>query len=894
MATVVATAGVVAATELLSVVAWLGRPGVLAFWSGAAALAALWLFRGSEQQRCRQRLPELQRGIGQAWAVGRLELVGLAIVLATVLLVGLVSPPSYPVSMANGMMRVAIWLQQGSLAAYATPWLAQISQPPLVSYQIAQLTSLGGGDWVASVPEWLALAGCSLVASLLARALGQSLRVQLLAAVIAATLPMGLLQGSSTQGNLLAAYWVLCFVLLLAQHLRSPALWRLVCCGLAAGFALLAASTAFVVLPAVAVVLGLYGGVACRRPRHALLALAAAAALALVVNFGHFARNAQVFDHPVAPIFAGETNDQLDLTVLTSNLMRNSLVHWSLPNAAFGEWVLDAVSALVGGIPEPPAATAGATLEQSRLPHRIKETETPNFLHHWLLVIAAIGLLTHLARGRAASPPLLVCLLAGWLASIVAFAAVLQWQFGNSRQQVALFMLGAPLAAVFLTRALEGSRLPVGSERASESSWRLRTVSVGLLIASAPWLLFKESAPLLPNPVAAAPTTSIFARPRAEGYFSHLGGRAAYQSHVTLADQLVALRPDEVGLDFGLPWARTSYPLVALVKERHKETRFAYFGMDAGNPTRVFEPDRRPDVIVKAGEPRPWTRFERVWTHPDGRTVLRRRLPGPRFRVLRPRQISRRWSREIEAGICEAALGPGGAGAFLQDDLLIYLGVRRPNASGERPPAVELGSAPLVGHQFRASLQSLGRFRSMRADPIPAMWERRSDGGAWTVLTNDGAANVYTPKPADVAARLRVTKVSDCGGRRWQHTSPPSVPVALATEYAATRAPTRPRRLGQVVVRAEWRVAHAVEGGQELERHEIVVGRRQERSIWRGFIAIRLEPERLLRLHITDVAANGRVLWQGSLPIPTQRPKPTGSPEPAVTGAAPQWESSAS
>ena len=639
VATIVATAGVVAATELLSLGAWLRSPGLLAFWGGAVVVVALWLLRRSERQRCRRRLPELWRGAARVWGIGRLELVGMAAVLGTVLLIGLVSPPNNWESMSYRMVRAVMWLQHGSVAAYATPYIDQIYHPPLGAYQVAHLLSLGGGDWFVHIPAWVALAGCPLAASLLARELKQGMRTQLLAAVVASTLPMALLQGSSTQGNMQAAYWVLCFALLLAQHLHRPARWRLACCGAAAGFAVLAKPTAYVVVPVVAVALGAYGALACRQPRRTLVALAVAAAIAVGANLGHYTRNWQTFGHPVMPPTAYDSlNDRFDHTVLTSNLLRNSLVHWSLPSAAFSESVLKAASAVLGGIPEPRAATAGRTLIEAGLPYRMTEAETPNFLHHWLLFAAAIGLLMQARRHGAASPRLLNHLLAGWLASIVAFSAVFQWEQWNSRYHVMLFMLGAPLAAVFLSRVLAVRRRP---QSPAGDDWRMRAAALILLIASVPWLLFKESAPLLPIPavlrpavhqhVAKPPATSIFSRPREEGYFSWLGGRVAHQRLVDLAEQIVALQADEVGLEIGLPWVPTTYPLIALVNERRKDVRFVYVGIEGANPTAALQRPR-PQVLVKAGERSAWENFDpwhyqRVWTHPDGTALLRRRGP---------------------------------------------------------------------------------------------------------------------------------------------------------------------------------------------------------------------------------------------------------------------------
>ena len=864
VATVVATAGLVATTELLSLGAWLRLPGLVAFWAGAATVAAVWLARPRE----RRRLSGLRHGAARAWAIGRIEFLGLAIVLGTVLLVALASPPANWQSMAYRMMRAAMWLQQGGVAAYPTPYLPQIHYPPLVSYEILQLMILGGGDWFANVPEWLALAGCPLVASLLARELKQGLRVQIVAAVIAATLPMALLQGSSTQGNLLAAYWVLCFVLLFAQHLHRPARWRLACCGLAAGFAVLASPMAFLAVPVAAAALGLYGALACRQPRRAIVALAAATAIMLVVNAGHFSRNWHLFDHPVwPPAVPNQLNERFDLTVLTANLMRNSLAHWSLPSAAFSETVLEVVTDLVGGIPEPRAATGGRTLGESGLPYRIQETETPNFLHHWLLLVSAIGLLTQAGRGRTASP-LVNYLLAAWLASIVAFSAVVQWDYWNSRHHVMLFMLGAPLAAVFLGRVLG----PTGvSERAR---WRLRTASLALLVASAPWLLFKESASILPTPGAGTlPTRSLFLRPRAEGYFSSFGGRRAYDSYVTLADQIVALKPDEVGLEMGLPWIQTSYPLVALIKARQQDVRFGYYGVHVENPTALLGRRRPPDVLVKAADPSAWASFRRwpfhrVWTHPEGTAVLRR-WHGP-LRLLNASRLDQRWSRQLEAGICEAAFGVGGAGAFLQDDLLIYMAVRRPDAAGERPPALDAWSGPVAGQLFQISRRPLGWMRNFHSLPMPTMWERRHDDGVWTVLANDGKPNDFTPKPRHVGARLRATIASDCGGRRWYSTTPPSAPVAPATAFAATGAPVRQDSPAQLVVRVELRAEAPPSGrDQRLKRDEIALSYHQMRTIPQyDMVAISIDPARVSALRLVDVAADGRVLWQQNFSVP--------------------------
>ena len=73
----------------------------------------------------------------------------------------------------------------------------------------------------------------------------------------------------------------------------------------------------------------------------------------------------------------------------------------------------------------------------------------------------------------------------------------------------------------------------------------------------------------------------------------------------------------------------------------------------------------------------------------------------------------------------------------------------------------------------------------------------------------------------------------------------------------------------QLVVRAERRASAAAAGRQRVTRTETALNHRQVPTVAAvDVVAIRFNPARLVRLHIADVAAGGRVLWQKSLPIP--------------------------
>ena len=597
VATVVYTLCVVGATELLSIPSLLRPPQVAAFWAAATVLAAIWLWRRADREGLRRRL----RRARTRWAARRLELAGVAFVLAAVFLIGVLSPPNNWESMAYRMMRVVMWLQQGSVAHYATPYLPQLYHPPLVSWHVAHLLLLGGSDRFANAPEWLSLVGCAVAASLIARELGQPFRVQVLAAVLAATLPAGLLQGSSTQGNLLAAYWLLCAALLFVQHLRRPASWRLACCGAATGFALLAKPTMYVVGPPIAAALVLYGALARGQPRRTAAGLAIALVIAVALNGGHYARNWALFGQPVSPVaFASgpslgpgqrdHVNQRFGADVLAANLVRNSLRHWGLPWAGFNDAVLEAAADLLGGIPDLPEATYGQPLAAVGIHGRFNEVHASNLLHYWLLAAAALGLACSWRRRAwpASGVALTRYLLAGWLLAVAAFSGVLAWQQWNTRWDVGLFMLGCPLAAVFLAAAFGTPERP------------LRATAGAFLVASLPWLLLKESAPVfkLRFDYDTLPAETIFAATRVRAYFNHLGGNGNYLAYAGLADAIAQLQPDVVGLHH---WSRSpfDYPLYVMLKERLPTVRLTYYDVRS-NPSASLE--RSGDVGTSAGD----------------------------------------------------------------------------------------------------------------------------------------------------------------------------------------------------------------------------------------------------------------------------------------------------
>ena len=579
----------VCVTEIFSIWNLLRLEPLLVFWTGCTVLSVFSLSKYGDWGATRQAV----RGAAKMFRASGFEISAIVVILALVLLIAVVAPPNNWESMVYRMTRVVMWMQQGSIAHYPTPNTIQLFQPPLSAWNILHFQILSGGDRFANTIQWVALAGCGVLASLIAKELKQSFPTQILAAVIAVTLPMGLVQGSSTQGNLVMAFWLLAFVVFTFQYFKNPSRVGLVCGGLAFGFTLLSKGTAYAIVPAVAATLWLCGIVRTTgyRCRAKLVCTGMGVVLvALLVNGGHYTRNWDLFGHPLGMERTDYTfaNEQVNVFVLMANLVRNAALHWGGPNETLNALTLDTVLRVFGEtIDNIPGSTLGKALSEIGIPFSLSEYHTSNLLHFWFLAASLPGILLFRRRGRF--DPWTVGLALSVVLGALAFCGILQWEQWNSRYHTPLFMLGAPLGAAFASSLLSReksekrwSRVPTAPVRSLLHFivGRRRSIVAGtFVVMSIPWIICNDLRPLYPVDVwqtQPSSTPSIFARSRTHMYFNSNTG--AWPAYAQAIDFLAAQNAETVGL-----YDRSSnynYPLWPLLKDRlGQKRRLEYVGV---------------------------------------------------------------------------------------------------------------------------------------------------------------------------------------------------------------------------------------------------------------------------------------------------------------------------
>ncbi len=573
----------------------------------------------------------------------RILLGAVAVLLALVGLTALVAPPNTWDSLAYHMPRVAEWIQGRSVSHFPTPYLPQLEHPPFAEFAILHLQVLYGGDRFANVVQWLALAGSLIGVSLVAGQFGAKLRAQVFAAVVAATLPMGILQGSSTQNDLVVSFWVVAFAFFVlrtiaAEKLRSgDAFWL----GASLGLALLTKGTAYFYAAPFCIWLA---AVLIRRLRWRVwqpgLVIVGSV---LLLNVGHFGRNAALFGRPLSD--GGAAANQIRTpAAIASIAIKNLSLHVGTPFGAVNRRIDGVIRALhrpLGLDVNDPRTTCWGEFHIPNVTFT-HEDSAGNPLH-FLLAFAGVAALAWRRRLRGH--------LAGYALAIGAafflFCLMLKYQPWHSRLHTPFFLLLAPVIGL----ALQELR------RAGVAY----AVAAALLLSSIPFAVLNRQRPILPMTTATsgyrhagqdrhAGLPSILAADRVDQYFASPFARHLREPYLKAAEVLRGQRGD-VGLL--LPENAFEYPLWVLLKSDGGVGRLANVGVRnvsaaAGRTGVPFTPSallRVTEAYVKeAGvDPPPGDRDARLDTLVvAGSTYVRRWVFGPVDVFLRETAASAR------------------------------------------------------------------------------------------------------------------------------------------------------------------------------------------------------------------------------------------------------------
>ncbi|MGH7488547.1 MAG: glycosyltransferase family 39 protein, partial [Terriglobales bacterium] len=263
-----------------------------------------------------------------------LAIAGLIVVLG---LIAFFCPPNNYDALSYHLSRVEHWICNGSVKHFSTGVLRQVAMGPGAEFIIASLRLLSGGDRLSNCVQWFSMLGSVIAASLLAKQLGANSKGQLLASVVCVSLPLGILESTSSQNDYVITFWFVCLVshcLSLIMRRSASRVSDSVWIGLSLGLAALTKATAcFYALPFL-VWLALARFFRNKAQTCGLMALSLTIALLLTLPF--LSRNAVEFGSPI--VAHGNfcpgyrlPNESITPAYTLSNVLRNVAIELESP-----------------------------------------------------------------------------------------------------------------------------------------------------------------------------------------------------------------------------------------------------------------------------------------------------------------------------------------------------------------------------------------------------------------------------------------------------------------------------------------------------------------------------------------------------------------------------------
>jgi hypothetical protein len=348
------------------------------------------------------------------------------------------------------------WAQNGAVGPYASNDLRQAHMGPGAEILALHAYCLWGTDRLVNLVQAICFVITAAVAvPLLVKDLGGTRRAALLAMVLTATIPQGVLQASGPKND-----WVLTLWILAATHGAMslgavPTVWRAVGVGAASALALITKATAYMLLPPLLLAAAWTWPRSARVPVMRRLPLMTGVAVALLAP--HLIQNLQFSGRVLGPT-SGEfsyQNTTHSPAAILSNALRSAALHLVTPSDTLNhrlEAVVRSTIVLAGADPDDPRTTWKDDVLDGRFYlywHPFGEETATNPLHA-VAILVTLAILGLRAQFRRRKP--LVALALGAVVGFLLFCAALKWQPWHARLHLPLFAVCAALVACVAER----------------------------------------------------------------------------------------------------------------------------------------------------------------------------------------------------------------------------------------------------------------------------------------------------------------------------------------------------------------------------------------------------------------------------------------------------------
>lgn len=558
---------VVLNTEILSFFTYFTYLGLIISWTAIDAALSCVVFHVQKYKKTDHK--PVFHFLQHVQGSNKLFLIGIVLIILFTGVLASTTAPNNPDSMSYHLARIEHWIQNRSVAYYPTNIQRQNYLSPGAEFIIAHLRILSGGDYFANLVQWGAFVLVILVISLLTKEMGGGYKEQIISALFVSTMPNAILQASSTQNDLIASLWLLCFVYFGIVTIKAMNIYQYIFSAIPLGLALFTKSTNYIF--AFPFVVWFTIDLFRKNKKQLVIFLLSLASAVAILNFGYYQRNISFFGTPIGSSDT-YTNSDISLPLLLSNSLKNAAAQFWTPftslNAAFFSFV-DFLHKGIGlNIYD---VSLNFNNQHFALPSLlVDENIAINPLHMFLILI--LGIWVVIKNPKKLIHPLVASLIS---ASIL-FSLILRWQPWGTRLLLPLMiLLGIPFGLFF-------------HKVNTKVAFILGTI---LLMCSTRWILFNNMKPIISF------NRSIVQMPRDIQYFNgDIRVHSAYSKAVSL---IVSKKYKNIGFITDSEY-NFEYPLFALLRSANYNTTIEHLEVN-NNTAALTQKVFNPDFIVYIG-----------------------------------------------------------------------------------------------------------------------------------------------------------------------------------------------------------------------------------------------------------------------------------------------------
>ena len=505
-------------------------------------------------------------------------LAAIAFMLLTTFITALISPPNNWDSMTYHMSRVQYWIQNKGIHFFITNNPRQNAYAPFSEFFILHFQILSGSDIFANLVQWISLIISLTTVSLICKEFGLDRRLQLISAVFICSLPIVLLQASSTQNDIVASTFILLFYYYQIILVKKYSITSICFAGLALGLGILTKGTSYILLFAIGITYLTYlVFFKIWDMKNIILGYGIIFSIGLLINLPHYLRNFSKYnDFLGLGTLPSVINELFSFSAMFSNLIRHVAYQLGTNINIINWYVYRIVKILLGNnISDPKTSFLNRDFRPPFF--SLSEDAAGNTIHTLIIIIIFfISLIIVKQIKRIQLTSLYIAVI-----SILLYCFLLKWQPWTGKILI-LFVIVTPFIMVALNYIFKIKKLEM-------SFYILLFI---MMVGTLPYLFYNESRPLLP-----LNNKSILYQDRILSYFNNKPDfYNQYKNIINKLDKTEVSKHDSIALHLGGDsW---DYPFLVMLKKKFNDKTPYIFHLKKNNIYKIKDESLFPKYII--------------------------------------------------------------------------------------------------------------------------------------------------------------------------------------------------------------------------------------------------------------------------------------------------------